>query len=78
MKVCRSCAHTPLPYLVIIVFSSLLSFLTWLSLRSSGVSPTEHLMSTGLAFLVAAGIAGAYVLNCLNRHCNHHHHDHLD
>jgi sterol desaturase/sphingolipid hydroxylase (fatty acid hydroxylase superfamily) len=71
MKLCPKCKSSPWPFAVVLFFSGIVAFLTWLMLGFAGADPMQALVGTGLAFLVVGGTLLHYVLGCMRRHCRH-------
>jgi len=67
---------------MVLFFSSVVAFLTWLMLGFVGADPIPTIIGTGLAFVAVGGTMLHYVLTCMKRHCRHggqmppHHHHH--
>jgi hypothetical protein len=71
MKLCPKCSHSPLPFLMVLLISSVLAFITWLVLGLSQVEPTLRLAAGAAVFLAVGGTLVHYVITCLKRHCRH-------
>lgn len=76
MKLCKECRKKPLPYIMVMLISSLAAFLTWLTLSTAGLTPEQNrIWSTG-AFLVVAAVLVTYMVRCMRRHCSEDQHSH--
>ena len=82
MKLCPQCKTSPWPFAMVLFFSSVVAFLTWLMFGFVGADPIPTIIGTGLAFVAVGGTMLHYVLACMKRHCRHggqtppHHHHH--
>jgi hypothetical protein len=78
MKLCQKCSRSPLPFVMVLLISSVLAFITWLVLGLSQVEPATRLATGVVVFLAVGGTLLHYVVSCLKRHCRHdqeqHHH----
>ncbi|RKT45423.1 hypothetical protein [Thiocapsa rosea] len=71
MKLCPKCSRSPLPFVMVMLISSVLAFITWLVLGLSQVEPTLRLAAGAAVFLAVGATLLHYVLSCLKRHCRH-------
>ncbi|QVL48417.1 MAG: hypothetical protein KFB96_22890 [Thiocapsa sp.] len=71
MKLCPKCSRSPLPFVMVLLISSVLAFITWLVLGLSQVEPMVRLAGGTAAFLAVGGTLLHYVIGCLKRHCRH-------
>lgn len=77
MKLCPKCSRSPLPFVMILLISSVLAFITWLVLGLSQVEPVARMAAGAAVFLAVGGTLLHYVISCLKRHCRHdHEHQH--
>lgn len=79
MKLCPKCSRSPLPFVMVLLISSVLAFITWLILGLSQVESIARLAAGAGVFLAVGATLVHYVLGCLKRHCRHgpdhaHHH----
>jgi hypothetical protein len=71
MKLCSDCRSTPWPYLVVVFIASFTTFLTWLTLATTGMSQDAIGWASAGVFLgTGFGLLG-YIRACLRRHCHH-------
>ncbi|CRI66374.1 conserved exported hypothetical protein [Thiocapsa sp. KS1] len=73
MKLCPKCSRSPLPFVMVLLISSVLAFITWLVLGLSQIEPTLRLAAGAAVFLAVGGTLLHYVIGCLKRHCRHDH-----
>ncbi|EGV20349.1 hypothetical protein [Thiocapsa marina] len=71
MKLCPKCSRSPLPFVMVLLISTVLAFITWLVLGLSQVEPTARLAAAAAVFLAVGGTLLHYVISCLKRHCRH-------
>ena len=71
MQLCPKCNNSPLPYVMVIMVSSVLGYVTWLILGLSIAETLPRAVGTGLVFLAVGGTLLHYVRACLKRHCRH-------
>ena len=62
MKLWGKCRKTLWPYLIVIFFSTIAAFITWITIG-------DKLWTAG-TFLIVATLQVAYILNCMRRHCS--------
>lgn len=71
MKLCPKCGRSPLPFLMVLLISSVLAFMTWLVLGLSQVEPVTRVAAGAAVFVAVGGTLVHYVVSCLRRHCRH-------
>ncbi len=76
MKLCPKCSRSPLPFVMVLLISSVLAFITWLVLGLSQVESTARVAAGAAVFLAVGGTLLHYVISCLKRHCRHDHAHH--
>lgn len=70
-KVCPHCKNSALPYVMVLVVSTVSAFVTSLTLSFAQFSDLESLIGGGLMFTVVGTTLLHYVVNCMKRHCRH-------
>ena len=71
MNLCPKCGSSPLPFLMVLLISSLGAFTTWLTLIYSEASLLEGIGGSLLVFLGVGATLLHYVFSCMRRHCRH-------
>ncbi|MBK1646534.1 hypothetical protein CKO25_18165 [Thiocapsa imhoffii] len=73
MKLCPKCSRSPLPFVMILLISSVLAYITWLMLGLSQIAPMPRLAAGAAVFIGIGTTLLHYVISCLKRHCRHDH-----
>jgi hypothetical protein len=71
MKLCPQCNGSPWPFVMVLFITSLLAFVTWLTLTFAGADPVQAAVGTAVAFVAVGATMLHYVLACMKRHCHH-------
>ncbi len=76
MKLCGDCREAVWPFVLVFFIAGFVTFLTWLTLDSTGVRPIVILSGSASAFLTVLGFLVFNVLSCMRRHCQSSHVEH--
>ena len=74
MKLCGQCRRKPWPYLLAMVISMFVAFLTSLTLGAAGLTPEAIRLWTACVFVGVVAMLLGYMVVCMRRHCREDHH----
>ncbi|QIK37086.1 hypothetical protein GWK36_02670 [Caldichromatium japonicum] len=71
MSLCAKCSNPLWPFLLASIIAGVITYLTWLVLGLTPLSFGQRLSGALTTFVVSEAALFAYVIQCLQRHCQH-------